>query len=364
MSAELAPLLPEILLLLGAVAALLAGSFLPRERQWVARIIAVTALVAAGVATGVGLAGSDSAVFDGTFAADVSTGVARAIVIGATLLVISMGTEELSGQTRESETYALLLLGALGAIVVAGADDLLVLVAGFLLASIPLYALVGMSRTAAGAEAAMKTYLLGALLGILLLAGVTLLSAVAGSSRYVDMADGLGGVAGGLVAVGGVLVVGGLMFKAGGVPGHFWVPDAAQGAGGTAAAFVTTVPKIGALVAVYRIVDALPDDARLRLLTAVIAALSMTLGKPRRVLPAGPAPAAGLVDGQPGRVPAGARGRRRAQRTRTAVAAGLPGRVRGQQRHRVRGHDGAAQAPVAGRLRGLLPRARGWRRRC
>ena len=292
MSGQLAPLLPEILLLLGAVAALLAGSFLPRERQWVARIIAVTALVAAGVATGVGLAGSDSAVFDGTFAVDVSTGVARAIVIGATLLVISLGTEELSGQTRESETYALLLLGALGAIVVAGADDLLVLAVGFLLASIPLYALVGMSRTTAGAEAAMKTYLLGALLGILLLAGVTLLSAVAGSSRYVDMAGGLGRVAGGLVAVGGVLVVGGLMFKAGGVPGHFWVPDAAQGAGGTAAAFVTTVPKIGALVAVYRIVDALPDDTRLRLLIAVIAALSMTLGNlaaffqqdPRRLL--------------------------------------------------------------------------------
>ena len=30
------------------------------------------------------------------------------------------------------------------------------------------------------------------------------------------------------------------------MPAHFWVPDAAQGAGGAAAAFLTTVPKIGA----------------------------------------------------------------------------------------------------------------------
>ena len=46
MSGQLAPLLPEIILLLGAVAALLAGSFLPRRRQWGARLVAVTALTA------------------------------------------------------------------------------------------------------------------------------------------------------------------------------------------------------------------------------------------------------------------------------------------------------------------------------
>jgi len=292
MSGQLAPLLPEIILLLGAVAALLAGSFLPRRRQWGARLVAVTALTAAGVATGVGLAGPDTTVFDMTYAVDTSTGFARLVIIGATLLVIGLGVDELAGSPRESETYALLLLGALGAVVVAGADDLLVLAVGFLLASIPLYALIGMTRTASSAEAAMKTYLLGALLGILLLAGVTLLGGLGGSTRYTDLTGHLPGVPTGLVAVGAVAVLGGLMFKAGGVPGHFWVPDAAQGAGATAAAFATTVPKIGAMIAVYRLVETIPDAAKLRLLIAVLAALSMTLGNlaafyqddPRRLL--------------------------------------------------------------------------------
>lgn len=68
------------------------------------------------------------------------------------------------------------------------------------------------------------------------------------------------------------------MFKAGGVPAHFWVPDAAQGAGTAAAAFLTTVPKIGALVALYRLAEVLPGSVDWPLLVAVLAAATMTLG--------------------------------------------------------------------------------------
>ncbi len=216
----------------------------------------------------------------------------RLIVAGATLLVVWLGTDEVSGTPRESETYSLLLLGALGAVMLAGADDLLILAVAFLLASIPLYALIGMRRTSGGAEAALKTYLLGALLGIVLLLGMTLLNAVGGSTRYVDLLDSLPDAPTGVVALGAIAVLGGLLFKAGGVPAHFWVPDAAQGAGVTAAAFVTTVPKVGAVVAVYRLAATMPAASQLTVLIAVVAAASMTLGNlaaffqsdPRRLL--------------------------------------------------------------------------------
>jgi len=87
-------------------------------------------------------------------------------------------------------------------------------------------------------------------------------------------------------------IVAGLMFKAGGGPGHFWVPDAAQGAGGAVAAFLTTVPKIGAVVAAYRLVLLLPDGLNWAMLVGVLAVASMTLGNlaaywqadPRRLL--------------------------------------------------------------------------------
>jgi len=168
----------------------------------------------------------------------------------------------------------------------------LVLAVAFLLTSIPLYGLIGIGRTPKGAEAAMKTYLLGALFGIFMLFGVTLLYGITGSTLYVDLTERLREAPAGAVAVGVVAVLAGLVFKAGGVPGHFWVPDAAQGAGGAVAAFLTTVPKVGALVAAYRLIAMLPDTLNWPLLVAVLAVSSMTVGNlaaywqqdPRRLL--------------------------------------------------------------------------------
>ncbi len=285
-------LAPELVLLVGALSVLLGGSYLPRTRQWVSRLVAVAALLGAAVVAAVDLPGRPSGAFEGTYALDRGTAVARLVVLAATLLVVLLGTDELSGHRQESETYTLLLLAALGAIVLAGAHDLLVLAVGFLLASIPLYALVGQPRTPPAAEAALKTYLLGALLGITMLLGVTLLYAVAGTTRYAGLAGRLATAPSTVVAVGAVAVLGGLLFKAGGVPAHSWVPDAAQGASVTAAAFLTTVPKIGALVAAFRLVDLMPDSVDVRLLVGLLAVASMTLGNlaayaqtdPRRLL--------------------------------------------------------------------------------
>ncbi|WP_299039443.1 NADH-quinone oxidoreductase subunit N [uncultured Pseudokineococcus sp.] len=293
MGSDVVAVLPEVLLLVGALAALVGGAYTPRERQWVLRLVAVAALLGSSAAAVVGLTSPAGLVFEGTYAVDSTTGAVRLIVAAATLLVIGLGVDELAGHRQESETYALLLLSATGAVVMAGAADLLVMVVAFLLASIPLYALVGQARTASAAEGAMKTYLMGALFGIVLLTGVVVLLGVSGGEAgYAGLAVALETAPAGAVAAGAVAVIVGLMFKAGGVPGHFWVPDAAQGAGVTAAAFLTTVPKIGAVVAIYRLVDALPVTVDAQLVVAVLAVASMTLGNlaafaqtaPRRLL--------------------------------------------------------------------------------
>lgn len=285
-------LLPEMLLFLGGLVALLGGSFVPRERQWLMRVVAALALVASIVASALALADRPTAAFDGTFAVDTGTGVARIVAAAGTLLVLGLAGDEVAGSPRESETYALLLFSTTGTLVLAGAQDLIILAAGFLLASIPLYALVGLARGPRSSEAAMKTYLMGALFGIVLLLGVTILYAMAGSTMYRDLAVMLANVPPAALAAGLLGVLAGLMFEVGGVPAHFWVPDAAQGASGTVAAFLTTVPKIGALVAAYRLVLTMPDSLAWPLLVALLAVASMTLGNlaaygqddPRRLL--------------------------------------------------------------------------------
>ncbi|WP_010540318.1 NADH-quinone oxidoreductase subunit N [Dietzia alimentaria] len=276
----------------GAVLTLLTGSFLARHRQLVARLIAITALLGSAAAAVAALAGSPRRVFSDTFAVDTPTSVAALIIAGATLLVITLGIDELRGHERESEAYSLLLLAALGALVMAGATDLLVLTVGFFLASIPLYAIIGLSRTSKSAEATLKTYLLGALFGVGLLLGVTVLYGAGGATEYDELARALPAVSPVIIAFGVVAVLGGLLFKAGAVPAHYWVPDAAQGASTWAAAYATTVPKVGGMIAIYRFLEEVSPGIEWSMLVAVLAAVGMTLGNlaaflqddPRRLL--------------------------------------------------------------------------------
>lgn len=285
-------LLPEIILFLGGLAVLISGSFLARDRQWITRVVAAATLMAAAVAAAAGLAGPAEMAMEGTFTVDVTTGVARIVAAFGTLVVLALASDEIAGSPRESETYALMLFATTGTLILAGADDLLVVTVGFLLASIPLYGLIGIARTPGGTEAAMKTYLIGALFGILLLAGITILYGVTATTSYAALTGRLADAPTGAVAAGVVAILAGLMFKAGGVPGHFWVPDAAQGAGGAVAAFLTTIPKIGAVIAAYRFVAVLPDTLAWPLLVGLLAVASMTLGNlaaywqtdPRRLL--------------------------------------------------------------------------------
>lgn len=293
-SMEMRPLLllPEIILFLGGLVVLLSGSFLARDRQWVTRVVAAVALLAAATAAATSFASPAEMAMEGTFAVDVTTGVARIVAALGALVVLVLASDEINGSPRESETYALMLFATTGTLILAGAEDLLVVAVGFLLASIPLYGLIGIARTPQAAEAAMKTYLIGALFGILLLAGVTILYGVTATTAYAEITDRLADAPTGAVAAGVVAVLAGLMFKAGGVPGHFWVPDAAQGAGGAVAAFLTTIPKVGAVVAAYRLVAVLPDTLAWPLLVGLLAVASMTLGNfaaywqtdPRRLL--------------------------------------------------------------------------------
>ncbi|MHB1927863.1 MAG: NADH-quinone oxidoreductase subunit N [Acidimicrobiales bacterium] len=275
-----AALIPEIALVAPAVIGLLAGSWLPRRRQWVVRVVAAAACLIGLAATAVAMLDASQRVFDGSYAIDPATNAARVIILAATLLVICLSVDTVGGHRHETEFYVLVLLASAGAVAMVGADDLLTLFAAYLLASVPSYGLVGLLRDPPGTEAALKYYLLGALLGIVMLTGVTALVGVAGTSTYPGLRDALTGAPHAAVAFGVVAVTAGLLFKIGGVPAQFWVPDAVDGASTPAAAFVSTIPKIGGLGAAWRLyTHALPaHSVDWALLAAIVAAASMTIG--------------------------------------------------------------------------------------
>src|SRR5699024_10358792 len=206
-------------------------------KQWVARGITALILLGALVVAAWTITDAPQTGFAGTFLIDTVTGTARIMTTFATLLILGVASADIAGLPREADTYALMLFATTGVLVLAGANDLLIVIVGYLLASIPLYGLIGVAGQALAAEATMKFYLLGSLSGIVMLLGVIVLYALAGDTAYAQLTEQLSAAPSAAVGAGILCVLIGLLFKAGAAPAHFWIPDAAQSANATAATF-------------------------------------------------------------------------------------------------------------------------------
>lgn len=275
-------LAPELALVLGAVASVLTASFVPRRHQWVTLPIAAVAVAAsAGASAGLALGAEQQLTFDRAWALDGATQGAELIICGTTLCCLLLSVGWFRTDARRGEYPAVLLFSAAGAMALAGAADTMEVVVGMLLVSVTGYTLAAYHRASAAAvEAGMRYFLVGALTNAVLLVGVVVLYGLTGTTNLADTAVALGEDADAvaLVAVVVCLAVG-LGFEVGAVPAHVWVPDVAQAAPAPSAAFLTVVPKVGALVALVRVLHVLPDDVvGWRPVVAVVAAVTMTAG--------------------------------------------------------------------------------------
>ena len=149
-----------------------------------------------------------------------------------------------------SELYVLILLSASGGLVMAAANDLIVMFLGLEILSIAVYVLAAMHvRRITSQEAGLKYFVLGAfssaffLYGIALTYGATGTTRLAGIAAYVPPAQGTpfgaeitpgqildgGGGPPALLLAGIALLLVGFGFKVAAVPFHAWTPDVYQG---------------------------------------------------------------------------------------------------------------------------------------
>nr|MBA2784015.1 NADH-quinone oxidoreductase subunit N [Rubrobacteraceae bacterium] len=183
---------------------------------------------------------------------------------------------EVRDTEREGTVYVLFSLTTLGALVLAGAGDVMFLVLGVLLSSVGSFALVAYPADDRATEGAMKFFVFGSVTLAVMVFGLTYWFGATGSTLLTDLGR-LGSVplaaAFGLVAV---LV--GLGYKASLVPFHFWAPDAYDGAPVSVAAFLSVVPKVGAIFGLAQAARDLPPETGWPLAVAALAVLSMTYG--------------------------------------------------------------------------------------
>lgn len=273
--------LPEIALALTAIVALLYAAFAPQRRQGLAALLALLGLLGAAAALAMQAGQAPRLSFAGTWALDGASVGARWLILAATGICVLITPEWLREDRRHGEYYTLLLLSALGAMLMAGAADLLQLLVGVLLSSVTGYALAAWHRDwALSVEAGMKYFLIGALANTLLLIGIVLLFGLLGHTGYAAMATALTHApASPALLLALALVVIGVVFKLGAVPAHAWLPDVAEGAPAPAAAFLTVVPKLGAAVALARLLQVFPPErVEWRILVATVSVATMSLG--------------------------------------------------------------------------------------
>ena len=155
-----------------------------------------------------------------------------------------------------AEYCASLLLVVVGGMLVAQAQELVVLFLGLEFISIPTYVLLYLARQDAhGQEAAWKYFFLSVFSSALFLYGLSLIYGAVGSTHFSaiqDAAAAIDGTATVLVAL--TLIVAGLAFKLAAVPLHFYAPDVYQGTATTTAAVLAWAPKAAGIFAVLRLV--------------------------------------------------------------------------------------------------------------
>jgi NADH-quinone oxidoreductase subunit N len=212
------------------------------------------------------------------------------IFVSLILAVVGILTILFSSQVIErdgipaGEYYAILLFGIVGMMMMAMANDLLVIFVALEILSLAVYVLTAIRRDSLpGIEGGLKYFLLGSFSSAFFLYGVAFTYGIAGSTRL-DLvgkylaAQSMSDSPMILLALGLLLV--GFAFKISAVPFHMWTPDAYEGAPAIVTGFMSTGVKAAAFAAFARVFLSAfePFRADWAPLVWVIAAATMIVG--------------------------------------------------------------------------------------
>jgi len=155
------------------------------------------------------------------------------------------------------EVHVLALVSVSGAIIMAEANDLVVIFLGLEILSIALYVLAAQNhRRAASGEAALKYFILGSFSSAIFVYGIALTYGATGSTNLTQIADFLSHntvVSNGVLLAGLALLLVGFSFKIAAVPFHMWTPDVYQGSPSPITGFMAAVAKAGGFAALLRV---------------------------------------------------------------------------------------------------------------
>ncbi len=255
-SADIQTALPEILLAIYAMVALLAAVYTNKDGSasllnWITGGFFV--LLAAWI--GVNGSGTNSA-FGGMFVDDGFARFSKVVILLSAAVVLIMCDAYLERRGLARFEYPILIaLAVVGMMVMVSAGDLMALYMGLELQSLALYVVASMRRDSVkSTEAGLKYFVLGALSSGLLLYGASLVYGFAGTTLFSGIVASVSqDVSLGLL-FGLVFLIAGFAFKVSAAPFHMWTPDVYEGSPTPVTAFFATAPKVAAMGLFARVV--------------------------------------------------------------------------------------------------------------
>jgi NADH-quinone oxidoreductase subunit N len=277
---QLLPVLPELVLALGAMVLLMVGAYRGQQATGLVTGLSIGLLVVVG-ALELLLPGGKLTTFAGSFIVDDFARFLKILALIGSVATLVLSAEFLADPSRRIFEYAILvLLSTLGMMVLISAGDLIMLYLGLELMSLALYVVAASNRdNARSTEAGLKYFVLGALSSGMLLYGASLIYGFTGTVSFTGIAatakDGGIGIVFGLV-----FLLAGLCFKVSAVPFHMWTPDVYEGAPTPVTAFFASAPKVAALAVFTRVtLTAFPGIVtQWQQIVVFVAIASMALG--------------------------------------------------------------------------------------
>ncbi|MGB7119750.1 MAG: NADH-quinone oxidoreductase subunit NuoN [Bradyrhizobium sp.] len=250
---QLLPVLPELVLAVGAMALLMLGAYCGVRTTGLVTGLALVLLVIVGVLE-LTLPVGKLTTFNGSFIVDDFARFLKILALIGSAATLLLSVEFLADPSRRIFEYSILvLLSTLGMMVLISAGDLIMLYLGLELMSLALYVVAASNRDdAKSTEAGLKYFVLGALSSGMLLYGASLIYGFTGTVSFAGIAavakTGSIGIVFGIV-----FLLAGLCFKVSAVPFHMWTPDVYEGAPTPVTAFFASAPKVAALAVFTRV---------------------------------------------------------------------------------------------------------------
>lgn len=283
-SADLNVILPEVILSLYAIFALLLAVYTTKDAV-AGLLVWVTSGMMVLLAIWIGMTGTGATriAFNGLFIEDGFARFAKVTILLSAACVLAMSEKYMKHRGLLRFEYPVLVaLSVVGMMMMVSAGDLMSLYMGLELQSLALYVVASLRRDSVkSTEAGLKYFVLGALSSGLLLYGASLVYGYAGTTQFAGIITvaQAGETSIGLL-FGIVFLISGLAFKVSAVPFHMWTPDVYEGAPTPVTAFFATAPKVAAMGLFARVLhdafgNAVADWSQI---VALLSVLSMFLG--------------------------------------------------------------------------------------